>query len=129
MHNQKVIQVDKKIVPDLPQQIFCPVNYIAIEWLSQLGCCAPTEAQIEQFEALFKAIVLNNFKVTAGLRGLTNREKELLSCLIQGIPTKKIVDILGIRERTIRYHKKNIIRKTNCKSISQAIYKLIVPYI
>ena len=76
------------------------------------------------FEALFKAITINNFKLAAKLETLTDREIELLSCYIQGFATKKIAAKLGITTRTVRYHRDNILSKSNSGSLYQVIYKL-----
>ena len=116
---------DKANAKDLSSEPrICPFNYLAIEWLLQLGFCTPTQPQIDHFEALFKAIIINNFKVAAKLETLTDCEIELLSYYIQGFATKKIAAKLGITTRTVRYHRDNILRKSNCGSLYQVIYKL-----
>ena len=47
-----------------------------------------TQPQIDHFEALFKAIIINNFKLAAKLESLTDCEIELLTYYINGLATK-----------------------------------------
>lgn len=47
---------------------------------------------------------------------LTDREKEILQLLAEGLNNKEIADILFISERTVVGHKSNLLSKTGCKS-------------
>lgn len=46
----------------------------------------------------------------------TNREKEILQLLVEGLSNKEIADRLFVSERTIVGHKTNLLAKTNCKN-------------
>lgn len=55
----------------------------------------------------------------------TNREREILQLLSEGLSNKEIADILFVSERTIVGHKSNLLAKTGCKStISLLSYAL-----
>ncbi|MBE9491455.1 MAG: response regulator transcription factor [Bacteroidetes bacterium] len=47
---------------------------------------------------------------------LTNREKEILQLLAEGLSNKEIAKNLFVSERTIVGHKSNLLAKTNCKN-------------
>jgi len=47
---------------------------------------------------------------------LTNREKEVLQFLAEGLSNKEIADKMYVSERTIVGHKTNILAKTGCKN-------------
>lgn len=46
--------------------------------------------------------------------GFTSREKEVLILLLKGSPNSKIADSLYISESTVKFHVKNILKKTQC---------------
>lgn len=56
----------------------------------------------------------NNYK-------LTLREKEILSHIVAGLKVKKIAEKLFISERTIEWHKTNIMEKLDVKSTAELI--------
>jgi DNA-binding NarL/FixJ family response regulator len=47
---------------------------------------------------------------------LTNREKEIISLVVEGLTNKEIADQLSISIRTVDSHKNNIMQKLNLKS-------------
>lgn len=53
---------------------------------------------------------------------LTSREKELLHCLASGNNIKQTILSLDISKRTLRFHKENVLKKLNCKTLYQALY-------
>jgi DNA-binding CsgD family transcriptional regulator len=54
---------------------------------------------------------------------LTNREKTILSHLINGSTSNNIAETLNISTHTVNTHRKNILYKTNCKSTTELILK------
>ena len=52
---------------------------------------------------------------------LTNREQEVLICLVEGLSNKEIADKLYISDKTVKIHVSKIFKKLNVKSRSQAI--------
>lgn len=52
---------------------------------------------------------------------LTNREIEIISCIMQHFSNKQIADSLYISERTVETHRKNIYRKTNTRGEASLI--------
>ncbi|TLS36071.1 response regulator [Pseudalkalibacillus caeni] len=52
---------------------------------------------------------------------LTEREKEVLLCLMEGLSNKEIGDKLFISDKTVKIHVSKIFKKLNVKSRSQAV--------
>ena len=52
---------------------------------------------------------------------LTERELDIVSCIINGRSAKFIASILNISINTVNYHMKNIMRKLNCHTRDQLI--------
>lgn len=46
--------------------------------------------------------------------GLTPREKEILDLLVKGHSNHEIIQVMFISENTVKFHVKNILKKTNC---------------
>ncbi|RLJ34005.1 regulatory LuxR family protein [Chryseobacterium sp. 7] len=53
----------------------------------------------------------------------TKREVEVINCIAKGYSTCEISDLLNISEETVRTHRKNILRKSDCKNSSELIKK------
>ena len=56
---------------------------------------------------------------------LSSREKEILKLIIDGKTSEEIALILFISKHTVNSHRKNILRKSNCKTNSELIVKAI----
>lgn len=72
--------------------------------------------------------ILSAFKKTnkpAFDYGLTEREKEILELLIQGISRKKIADKIFISYHTVDFHIRNIYSKLHVNSLPDAVAKTI----
>jgi DNA-binding NarL/FixJ family response regulator len=52
---------------------------------------------------------------------LTEREKEVLNCLVQGMSNKEIATALFISDKTVKIHVSNIFKKLDVKSRSQVV--------
>ncbi|MBM6619187.1 response regulator [Bacillus suaedaesalsae] len=52
---------------------------------------------------------------------LTEREKEVLQCLVEGLSNKEIADKLFISDKTVKIHVSKIFKKLNVKSRSQVV--------
>lgn len=52
---------------------------------------------------------------------LTEREKEVLLCLVEGLSNKEIADRLYISDKTVKIHVSKIFKKLNVKSRSQVV--------
>jgi len=52
---------------------------------------------------------------------LTNRELQIIECIIQHLSNKEIAAKLFISERTVETHRKNIYRKTNTKGVATLV--------
>ncbi|NNE84199.1 MAG: DNA-binding response regulator, partial [Alphaproteobacteria bacterium] len=49
------------------------------------------------------------------------REREVLECLLSGLPNKLIGDKLGISPRTVEVHRARLMLKTQAKSLAHLI--------
>ena len=59
------------------------------------------------------------------LGNLTDREKEILECLVEGMSYKMIASSCNIRIDTVRHHIRNIYEKLHVNSKSEAVVKAI----
>jgi len=57
--------------------------------------------------------------------GLTRREKDVLSCLVEGLSNKEIAERLFISDKTVKIHVSKIYKKLNVKSRSQAVINAV----
>jgi DNA-binding NarL/FixJ family response regulator len=78
---------------------------------------APMSARIAR-------MVVSSFKIsTEPANRLTDREKEVLEQLCKGKSYKMVADALFITHDTVRHHIKNIYKKLEVHSVSEAILK------
>lgn len=61
------------------------------------------------------------FETDAEIQALTAREKEILSLVAKGLSNKEISEQLYVSELTVKTHLKNIFKKLNVSSRTQAI--------
>ena len=86
-----------------------------------VGGGAPMNAQIAR-----KVLTMfTKFSVPEADYGLTNREKEILKLLIDGLTKKQIADKLFLAYYTIDTHMKNIYEKMQVHSRSEAVAKAL----
>jgi two-component system response regulator FixJ len=57
----------------------------------------------------------------ARLNILTDREREVLDGLVEGLPNKTIAYDLGISPRTVEIHRANLMQKLEVKSLAEAL--------
>ena len=67
--------------------------------------------------AIVEATHPKNDRTEDGIE-LSNREKDILIALAQGLTNKEIADQLHISAHTVISHRKNIVRKTGIKTVS-----------
>lgn len=74
-------------------------------------------------KALSKPLILPETLLThvPGVQPLTNREREMLSMLLQGATNKEIAEKSSISERTVKTHLYRIYKKLKVKSRTKAI--------
>nr|WP_306466990.1 response regulator transcription factor [Thermoleptolyngbya sichuanensis] len=57
------------------------------------------------------------------LKGLSEREREILGLLVQGLRDRDIADRLILSESTIKFHLNNVLSKLQVQTRYQAIYQ------
>lgn len=72
-------------------------------------------------EAVRRVFVDNDASIALGQVRLTHREKECLTWAAEGKTTWETSQILGISERTVIFHLKNVSQKLNVSNRSQAV--------
>ncbi len=72
----------------------------------------------------------DNQDIITRLEKLTNREKEVMMIVIEGLTSKEIAERLGISFRTVENYRANIMQKTGAKNIIELsrIATNLVPY-
>ena len=58
-----------------------------------------------------------------GLAQLTPRERQVLDFVVDGEPNKRIAHNLGLSEKTIEFHRSNIMKKLEAKSLAELVRK------
>jgi two-component system LytT family response regulator len=80
---------------------------------------------INRFEILIHQVYDNPKNVTSFneiyLKGLTEREKDILHLILQGKSSNEIAETLFLSKFTIDTHRKNILRKTNTSNMKKLI--------
>ncbi len=56
---------------------------------------------------------------------LTPREREVLDCIVLGEPNKRIAHTLGLSEKTVEFHRANLMRKMQARSLADLIRKAL----
>jgi DNA-binding NarL/FixJ family response regulator len=74
---------------------------------------------------LLKMVQKNSATASIETFDLSEREKEILSCLVEGMSYKMIADACNISSDTVSAHIKNIYRKLQVHSKSEAVAKAI----
>jgi len=62
-------------------------------------------------------------KAREGLAQLTPRERQVLDFVVDGEPNKRIAYHLGLSEKTIEFHRANIMKKLEATSLAELIRK------
>ena len=64
---------------------------------------------------------LKQREVGQRLQSLTPREREVLERVVQGKPTKKIAEELGISAKTVEVHRSHVTRKMHVRSVAELV--------
>ena len=67
----------------------------------------------------FKQQLVENKAVKRIIKSLSPREHEVFLCIIKGMLNKQIAYELGITERTVKFHRSNIVRKVKVDSVAE----------
>jgi len=62
-------------------------------------------------------------KAREGLAQLTPRERQVLEYIVDGEPNKRIAYHLELSEKTVEYHRSNIMKKLEAKSLAELVRK------
>ncbi len=56
---------------------------------------------------------------------LTERERQVLELILEGEPNKRIASSLGISQKTVEFHRANLIAKLDARSTADLIRKVM----
>ena len=57
---------------------------------------------------------------------LTDREREVMFCVVEGLTNKSIAGRLGISDKTVEIHRARVMRKTGSNSLSELVRRSLV---
>jgi DNA-binding NarL/FixJ family response regulator len=117
------------------------VAYAADVMAKGANAFLPKEIDIEELVYVINSVyhheyycnkeILKTIKRTALIEGqqiqnidklsISVREREVLKCLCDGLSNKQVADTLNISEDTVESHRKNIYKKTNCRSFAELV--------
>ncbi len=103
------------ILQDIPYQSFL----VMVQLVSLGEKVAPSEL-IDSLSCRQTAPVEQEPADVAAMYGLAEREREILECLVMGMPNKLISRRLGVSEATVKLHVKTIFRKMSVSNRTQA---------
>ena len=81
-------------------------------WLDRIERGAPRQGPVKAFE-------LRDILSAMGGGALTNREREVVECMLKGHSARSIAKLLEIEEGTVTNHKRNIYAKLEVHSMAQ----------
>lgn len=67
------------------------------------------------------AKLINALRSPGAVAQLTEREREVLHLIAQGLPSKQIARALNISERTVKFHTSTLLRKLEADNRAQAV--------
>jgi len=66
-----------------------------------------------------RKFAIGNSKLNDSYKSLTEREREVMGLVTMGLMNKQIAAKLGIGEVTVKFHRSNVMRKMNAKSLAE----------
>jgi two-component system, NarL family, nitrate/nitrite response regulator NarL len=103
------------ILQDIPYQ-----SFLVMIQLVSLGEKVVPRELIDSLAERPTAPLEHQATNVATLYGLVEREREILECLVMGMPNKLISRRLGLSEATVKLHVKTIFRKMSVSNRTQA---------
>ena len=64
---------------------------------------------------------IDNSKLNDSYKLLTEREQEVMGLVTMGLMNKQIAAKLGVGEVTVKFHRSNVMRKMNAKSLAELV--------
>ena len=68
-----------------------------------------------------RKFAIDNSKLSDGYKSLTEREQEVMGLVTMGLMNKQIAAKLGVGEVTVKFHRSNVMRKMNAKSLAELV--------
>lgn len=87
------------------------------QFVEALQKIASGEKYFQKFNETISAEFEQSIDSFGVLNSLSNREQELVQCLLNGLNEKEIAEKLFISRHTVRTHKKNIFKKLNVSGV------------
>ena len=68
-----------------------------------------------------RKFAIDNSKLNDSYKSLTEREQEVMGLVTMGLMNKQIAAKLGVGEVTVKFHRSNVMRKMNAKSLAELV--------
>ena len=68
-----------------------------------------------------RKFAIDNSKLNDSYKSLTEREQEVMGLVTTGLMNKQIAAKLGVGEVTVKFHRSNVMRKMNAKSLAELV--------
>ena len=68
-----------------------------------------------------RKFAIDNSKLNDSYKSLTEREREVMGLVTMGLMNKQIAAKLGVGEVTVKFHRSNVMRKMNAKSLAELV--------
>lgn len=130
--NYRLQRADFRLISVMQQTLFLqtsPTGFPLIELsvvtdFSTYKSNAVVQLQIFKLQdGSYKSIAFNQYDES--LDKLTEREKEVLGLISQGLTDKEIADQIGISLHTVKTHRKNVLTKTSSRNTAEAVNKYL----
>lgn len=130
--NYRIQRADYRLVSVMQQSMFLQVSASGVP-LIELSLITDfstyktnTLIQLQVYKSeqgIYKQLAA--WQYDEDLEKLTEREKEVLGLIAQGLTDKDIADKMNISLHTVKTHRKNIVTKTNSRNSAEAVNKYL----
>ncbi len=94
---------------------------LAKSFLNELGNPTPNSNQLSKMESMIATFTF--LRKSEFDNKLSAREVHCLVLAAQGKTTSEIAELLKIKEPTVSTHRREILRKLNCKTMAHAVFQ------
>lgn len=97
------------------------INNLPITLLKQLGNNKPTQRQINLAKQLLTTAVI--LQPLSFAKQLSEQERNCLLLAAKGMTSAQTASLLKIKKTTVETHRRKVLRKLSCNTLTQAVYQ------